>query len=243
MEDENKVDEPFRLVGEPSEEEKLKLRKVKAKASLNKWRKEHPEKNLEYVKKWQQTNPEKAKEYQKRWIEKNPVKILESMKKWRDKNPDKIKKYHKKWIEENLEKFNESQKKWRDANPEKFKEGQKKWRDANPEKLKESQKKWMEKNPEKFKAIIFKNMLKQYGITESDFNKIVLNQNGVCSVCGKSPGASKKNQTRLSIDHDHKTGKMRGLLCHKCNVGLGHFNDNPDLLIAALAYLKKWSGI
>lgn len=58
-----------------------------------------------------------------------------------------------------------------------------------------------------------------------------------CAICGKSAAATKQN--RLAPDHDHHTGEFRGFLCGHCNVGIGHFKDDPDLLIRAAEYLKR----
>lgn len=75
----------------------------------------------------------------------------------------------------------------------------------------------------------------QYGISVSDYNEMFSNQNGCCAICGKP---EKLHHSRLHIDHDHKTGIVRGLLCSKCNQGIGLFNDNIDLLQSAYNYLK-----
>jgi hypothetical protein len=56
----------------------------------------------------------------------------------------------------------------------------------------------------------------------------------VCEVCGAPP-----NKKRLAIDHCHASGKLRGMLCHSCNLGLGSFRDREDLLIAAAMYLQR----
>lgn len=66
---------------------------------------------------------------------------------------------------------------------------------------------------------------------------IINNHDGKCDICRSTvTGYSKRS---LNIDHDHKTGMVRGLLCHKCNIGLGNFNDNIDLLQRAIFYLKR----
>jgi hypothetical protein len=64
---------------------------------------------------------------------------------------------------------------------------------------------------------------------------MLLAQNGVCAACFKTCSI-KKN---LAVDHDHKTGKVRGLLCQNCNVALGHARENPDVLRRLAEYLTN----
>jgi hypothetical protein len=61
-------------------------------------------------------------------------------------------------------------------------------------------------------------------------------QNGKCVVCGCEKNGSKEN---FCVDHDHTTGKVRGLLCHNCNVSIGLMKDSPDLLLKAAEYLNR----
>ena len=70
-----------------------------------------------------------------------------------------------------------------------------------------------------------------YGITLEDFDLMLTRQHGVCAICRTKP------PERLSVDHCHATGKVRGLLCSKCNCGLGFFRDEPRRLRAAAKYL------
>jgi len=79
-----------------------------------------------------------------------------------------------------------------------------------------------------------------YGITLDDYNRMFKEQNGVCKICGDRETRKNKfvSECRLTIDHDHSTKKIRGLLCHKCNFGLGNFRDRIDLLEKAKTYLK-----
>jgi len=74
--------------------------------------------------------------------------------------------------------------------------------------------------------------LDRYGITETTFEKLVERQGNSCAICGVDLSGM------LHIDHDHQTGFVRGLLCDIHNRGLGHFDDNPDLLEIAAAYLR-----
>jgi hypothetical protein len=64
-------------------------------------------------------------------------------------------------------------------------------------------------------------------------------QEGRCYICRKKASGKGPSGQRLHIDHDPKTGKVRGLLCFSCNVGLGHFRHNPKLLLKAVRYLLK----
>jgi hypothetical protein len=74
-----------------------------------------------------------------------------------------------------------------------------------------------------------------YGITLKEYEEMHDSQNGVCAICGKI----NSNNKLLFVDHCHTTGKVRGLLCDKCNSGLGFFRDNISLLLAAIEYLNK----
>jgi len=70
---------------------------------------------------------------------------------------------------------------------------------------------------------------------------LVKRQEGLCAICGKPETKKKSDGTvyRLSVDHDHKTNKARGLLCTKCNFGLGSFSDDSEMLLKAYYYLER----
>ena len=74
----------------------------------------------------------------------------------------------------------------------------------------------------------------KYGITVEEYNDLLRKQDGVCAVCG-STGFGR----RLSVDHCHTTGHVRGLLCYKCNTGAGMLNDDPALVAKLLLYLER----
>ena len=85
------------------------------------------------------------------------------------------------------------------------------------------------------RAMHYKN---RYGISIAEYDALFSSQNGNCKICGRS---QKDQKRKLAVDHDHKTGKVRGLLCDKCNKGLGQFEDNIELFQKAIEYLKKTS--
>lgn len=78
-----------------------------------------------------------------------------------------------------------------------------------------------------------------YGISVEEYLDLAEKQNFVCALCG-NPNFAMRNVHSgcLVVDHDHKTGKVRGLLCHNCNRALGLFHANPDLLQKASEYVK-----
>ena len=84
------------------------------------------------------------------------------------------------------------------------------------------------------KIAVRKRVLKQYGLTLRDYELMLRGQRYVCAIC-KQP--SRILGRELGIDHNHETGIVRGLLCHNCNRGLGHFKDNPELCFEAARYL------
>ena len=84
-----------------------------------------------------------------------------------------------------------------------------------------------------------KQNLKKYNITVEDFNEMLIAQNNNCKLCLQPSNYTLNDKKRnLDIDHCHKTGKIRGLLCTSCNRALGLFKDDIEVLKRAIEYLK-----
>jgi hypothetical protein len=79
----------------------------------------------------------------------------------------------------------------------------------------------------------------KYGLTEESFADMVVAQGGRCACCGATIESKSKRCKRLFVDHDHVTGKVRGLLCYHCNTGIGHLGDNAESVRRALTYLER----
>lgn len=81
----------------------------------------------------------------------------------------------------------------------------------------------------------------QYGITIDAYDKLLAEQGGVCAICREVEDIKGRNGAvrSLSVDHCHETGAVRGLLCGRCNTGLGYFRDSPTVLSAACSYLAR----
>lgn len=78
---------------------------------------------------------------------------------------------------------------------------------------------------------------KRYGLTPETYRDLIDSQNGLCLICSVS--LRELPQRQVHVDHCHETKVVRGVLCTKCNVGIGHFKDQPDRLIRAVEYLSK----
>lgn len=107
----------------------------------------------------------------------------------------------------------------------------------DPEKRRKQSREWDKKNrPARFRSEI----KHKFGITVEKYEKMLTIQNNSCAICGKSP---EENGRRLAVDHCHITNIIRGLLCTKCNQGLGNFDDIFENLIKAANYIKLAKGV
>lgn len=97
---------------------------------------------------------------------------------------------------------------------------------------------WYQKNRSRLlRRFRQQHLLRKYGITEASYKKKLKSQKGRCAICDrKNPG---RNNKHFLVDHDHITGRVRGLLCHRCNGGLASFGDEPIRLRKAAKYLEK----
>lgn len=92
------------------------------------------------------------------------------------------------------------------------------------------------KTPERMKAkkrSAWLAQLRKYGISESDYEQMHSDQMGLCLICQKP-----ELDIKLAVDHDHETGKVRGLLCKRCNMAIGLLGDDPQIVTRAALYLK-----
>lgn len=123
--------------------------------------------------------------------------------------------------------------------PEKFKHEERcrvEWGRKNRDRKRASQLRWNAANPDRIKSAGLKYM---YGITIEIYDNMVAQQKGLCAICLKPPTTGRRKV--LYVDHCHTTKKVRELLCHTCNMGIGQFGDDIGRLEAAIAYLKKHS--
>jgi hypothetical protein len=104
-------------------------------------------------------------------------------------------------------------------------------RERDPEKVRLQTRELYERHPDRRRDYMLRH---RYGITAAQYDSLLEDQGGVCAICARSNASGR----RLHTDHDHATGKVRGLLCERCNRYLSVV-ENPDIHEAMLAYLTK----
>lgn len=178
------------------------------------------------------TSKEKKREYNQRYIAKNKEKNKEQKAKWRTENKEKKKEQDRQYRTLNKDKILERIHKWRVNNPDKIKEYNHHYYDVDKESQKERHRQWRKRNKNKIKEYA---LIHTYGITLDEYTEIYQKQKGLCAGCYE--------QMKLSVDHCHKTQRIRGLLCIKCNTILGFVNDDIQILKSLISYLEKHDNI
>jgi len=98
--------------------------------------------------------------------------------------------------------------------------------------------KWNAENRERRAPTLQKhNYKKRYGLTIEQKQAMINAQDGKCAICK----SDLKTTHNVCVDHNHETGFIRGILCRKCNLGIGHLNDSIEILKSAVKYLKKYN--
>lgn len=120
----------------------------------------------------------------------------------------------------------ESVKKYKATHPEKVKEQMRRYREKRPD----VSRAWRDNNRERLRELIRKSTDKRRGIDWEAAAKL-RKERLVCDICN--------SDIKLHVDHDHLTGRIRGVLCANCNRGIGLFRDNKELLAKAIKYLDK----
>jgi hypothetical protein len=136
--------------------------------------------------------------------------------------------YARKWREQNRESIRAKYRNWAEQHRESIRKSGQKYYASDRDRETERKRKYRQENPDHLRALSIK---RRYALSTDEYNQLMAAQDSKCAICGKE---SKK----LDIDHDHETGKVRGLLCGPCNRKL-HAIENKTFMAAALAYLAE----
>lgn len=125
----------------------------------------------------------------------------------------------------------EYQRNWEAKNKDK----RKLWKINNKDKVKIVQDRYNLKNKDKIKE---RRLIRDYNINNEQYDNLLSKQNNSCAICSTHQSKLRRS---LSVDHNHKTNQVRGLLCDNCNLVLGHAFDSVTLLDKAIKYLQKYT--
>jgi len=176
-------------------------------------------------------NTEQKKSYMQRYRAEHKLQIQQynlahklQKQQYSQANKEKIREQRKQHYHLNKERIRAQQKQYELENKDKVEERKKQYRITHKDQIKQQRKKYD----------LVRGLLKRYNITLEQRNQMLADQKGVCAICGNPFG-----NTSPCVDHCHITGKVRGLLHPKCNIGLGYFDDDLIRLNQAANYLLK----
>lgn len=206
--------------------EKTEAQKQRVREKAAKWKAEHPERVKENGRKRYQAKKEQLKEYARQWRKAHPEQSGAAWKKWKEAHPDSVRESQKRsYAKRDKALLRERRRKYREEHFEEVRAKERAYYEKNYDRLKAQRKAWQDAQG---KAHHIRN---KYGLSLEALQTMEDTQNGLCAICGRVP-------VKFHVDHDHVTGRVRGLLCNHCNWGLGHFFDNCTLLQKAIVYLN-----
>ena len=176
-------------------------------------------------------------EYNKKYYRENRERERARSKTWYDENKDSIDREAKRAYSRKY--YQEHKGMWNKKTPEqraKYNANRRAKYATDPEckqQAKAKAREWQNANPEKRKA----QRLREFGISLEEFNQIMQKQGSCCAICGYSDQSNKKFFPM--VDHDHVSGKVRGLLCSNCNQAIGKFKDDITIIESAISYLRR----
>lgn len=139
------------------------------------------------------------------------------------------------WYQQNADRHHANGRKWKAENAERYRElarlAAQRRREADPERHAEYSRQWKQANRDKTRTAY---LCRTYGLTRDELDRLRAESGGNCQLCGDCPSEG------LQVDHCHRTGAVRGLLCRRCNTMLGWANDDIARLTNAIAYVGRW---
>jgi hypothetical protein len=210
----------------------------KEKANKRSYYLAHKKEINQYYKEKYLKNKEKIKTQVKERYRKNRGKVLKRQKEYYQKNKEEIKERNKFWVLNHSEKVKEIKARYREKHREKLRSDGREYSKNNRGKSNKNKKIWRAKNPHKIKEEKLKSRFK---ISLKDYNELLKKQNNCCGICNTEFKFNKPNDpAEPCVDHDHgELGKIRGILCRRCNSGTGGLKDNPVLLKKAFLWVQK----
>lgn len=155
--------------------------------------------------------------------------VSAKQRRYREANAEKVKAARKKWADENAEYVRQKAR-------DRYRENRAAILAARRERAPEYRRRFRAKDPERTREADRRaDLRRHYGIEVEDYERMLAEQGGVCAICQQGCSSGR----RLAVDHDHETGVVRGLLCARCNAGIGQLREDPETLRAAIVYLER----
>lgn len=174
-------------------------------------------------------------EYQRKYYLRNRERRIAESCEYQRRDPGKRRQYNAEYYAANKAQIAKQAAAYRERTAESRKAKRRAEYAADPERFKREVKAWQVANPRKRLA----QRLRRFGITVEQYESTLAEQRGVCAIC---LSAEPKGTGRFHVDHCHESGRVRGLLCSECNLGLGKFRDSTELLGRAAMYLRAHVG-
>ena len=169
-----------------------------------------------------QKNPEKYKAAQRKYALRNHLAVERRSKAYALRNREKLRVYKRQWANKNREFLKSWHAEYYRNNERKIRARSRQWRKLN--------------KPRALESMKDRQLRILYGVDRNWLKNAIKTQGGRCALCNTNrPGG----RGTWSVDHDHKNGEIRGLLCLRCNIGLGYFEDSPKIIQAASNYLRS----
>jgi hypothetical protein len=135
----------------------------------------------------------------------------------------------------------EAERRYRAKHREELNRRQRDWAANNRMQARKSAADWYMRNKDKARATRRRSKLRQFGLTVEQFAALLAKQGGMCAICRGPQQVRKGEITQFALDHNHMSGRPRGLLCGRCNRVLGSVNEDEALLQAMISYLRRWN--
>jgi hypothetical protein len=178
---------------------------------------------------------QRAREQRRRWAQENRERHREARRRYKERNPEKYRESQQRYERENAEAQAQRRADWARRNPEKRAATKRRYRQADPERVRDLDRQAKLRVPASIAAERRRRYtIRRYGLTVAEYDEMLAHQDGGCAICHSEDPRGRN----WSIDHCHETGRVRGLLCSLCNLGLGCFADKPERLLQAVAYLE-----
>lgn len=156
---------------------------------------------------------------------------------YRRRNQTKLRRDRLAWYKRTNSQRRTYKRKWRISRHEQCIRWEREYRRKNIIRERARQRQWRRDHPNSNRSWA---LWKKYRITIKDYFRLFRKQGGRCAICRKRPNKHNRQRGLLEVDHNHKTGQVRSLLCFNCNIGIGNFKENIKWLRRTIKYLQKW---